>query len=175
VSVAPPMRLSQSSTIDGVRARRMLVLVTALAASALVQPVAPGAAIVPQVGIAGVKLGMSQGKVRSTLGKPTRVQRGTNEFGAYTELTYAGLRVSFQGNSAVTNIRTTRRTERTGSGVGPGSTEAQVRAKVTGVRCKTEFGLRHCWVGRFLAGRRVTDFRIKKGRVTTVDVGIVID
>ena len=46
---------------------------------------------------------------------------------------------------------------------------------MAGVRCRTESGFRHCFVGRFLPGRRVTDFRIKAGRVTSVDVGFVID
>ena len=49
------------------------------------------------------------------------------------------------------------------------------RAKVRGVHCRTESGFRHCFVGRFLPGRRVTDFRIKLGRVTSVQVGFVID
>ncbi len=136
---------------------------------------AAAAAIVPQRGIAGVSLGMSQARVRAVLGPPVRVVRGSNVFGRYTEFRYRGLSVAFQGNTAVTGIDTTRRRERTATGVGVGSTEAQVKARVRGVRCKTEFGFRHCFVGAFLPGRRVTDFVIRRGRVARVTVGFVID
>ena len=118
---------------------------------------------------------MSQEKVRSVLGKPTSVKRGSNDFGNYTIFKYGGLRVSFQGNGGVTSISTTRAGERTVRGIGVGSTEAQVKAKVRGVKCRTDGGFRYCYVGRFGAGQRVTNFWIKKGRVARVDVGVVID
>ncbi len=100
---------------------------------------------------------------------------GRNEFGRFTELRYPGLRVAFQGTASVSNISTTRTSEKTVGTVGVGSTESQVRMHVGGVRCKTEFGFRHCFLGQFLAGHRVTDFFIRHGRVTRVDVGFVID
>jgi hypothetical protein len=133
------------------------------------------ATIVPQKGIAGVRIGMTKGKVRSVLGKPLSVKRGSNDFGRYTIFRYGRLQVLFQGNAAVTSVSTTRRSERTLSGVGVGSTEAQVEATVKGVKCRTDSGFRHCYVGRFGAGQRVTDFSIKRGKVTRVDVGVVID
>jgi hypothetical protein len=44
------------------------------------------------------------------------------------------------------------------------------------VRCRTESGgFRHCWVGRFLPGRVVTDFRVRSGRVASVLIGYVLD
>ena len=75
----------------------------------------------------------------------------------------------------MTDVFTTRPGERTARGVGVGSTEGEVRAKVAGVRCRTESGFRHCFVGRFLPGRRITDFHIRRGRVTSVEVGFVVD
>src|SRR5262249_51536725 len=97
------------------------------------------------------------------------------EFGVYTVFTYPGLFVTFQDNAAVTDVQTTRTSEKTASGAGVGSTEAQLKAKVKGLTCKTESGYRHCYLGKFLPGRRVTDFSMGNGRVTRVDVGLVVD
>lgn len=118
---------------------------------------------------------MTKAQVRARLGRPARTVGGHNEFGGFVELVYPGLHVTFQGRQKVTGVSTTRRSERTASGVGVGSTEAQVRARVAGVRCRSETGLRHCFLGRFLAGRRVTDFRIRGGRVSSVTIGFVLD
>jgi hypothetical protein len=150
-------------------------LAAACILSALVSAAVASAAIVPQRGIAGVRLEMTKAQVRATLGAPRSAVHGSNEFGSFTIFRYRGLRITFQGNRAVTDVFTTRPTERTARGVGVGSTEGQVRAKVAGLRCRTESGFRHCFVGRFLPGRRVTDFRIRHGRVTSVDIGFVID
>jgi hypothetical protein len=148
-----------------------------IAAAALAAAVAASAdaAIVPQKGIAGVSIAMTQGQVRAALGKPSAVKHGSNDFGKYTQFRYPGLEVNFQGNTAVTDISTTRRSERTASGAGVGSTEAQVKAKVKGVKCATDSGFRHCYLGKFRAGHRVTDFSIRSGKVYRVDVGLVVD
>ncbi len=145
-----------------------------VAAAAALAASTAGAAIVSQQGIAGVKIGMTQAKVRSVLGKPTSVKRGSNDFGKYTIFKYAGLQTEFQGNATLTGVSTTRTSERTAAGIGVGSTEAQVKAKIKGVKCATDSG-RHCYLGKFRAGRRVTDFAIKRGKVSRVDVGVVID
>ena len=155
--------------------RRRLAGGLLAAGLALAVTAAAAAAIVPQRGIAGVSLGMSQVRVRAVLGRPARVVRGSNAFGRYTEFRYGGLSVAFQGNTAATGIDTTRRRDRTVTGVGVGSSEAQVRRGVRGVRCRTELGRRHCFVGRFLPGRRVTDFRLRRGRVVSLTVALVLD
>ena len=145
------------------------------AAVAALAATTTGAAIVPQQGIAGVKIGMTRAKVRSVLGKPISVKRGSNDFGKYTIFKYAGLQTEFQGNTTLTGVSTTRRSERTATGIGVGSTQAQVKAKVKGVKCATDGGFRHCYLGKFRAGRHVTDFAIKRGKVSRVNVGVVID
>lgn len=154
--------------------RRAFPIALAAAVGAVLASSA-AATIVPQQGIAGVKIGMTKAKARSVLGAPSSVKRGSNDFGKYTMFKYGGLQVLFQGNAALTGVSTTRTSERTAKGAGVGSTEAQVKAKVKGVKCKTDSGFRHCYLGKLGAGHRVTDFAIKRGKVYRVDVGVVID
>jgi hypothetical protein len=144
-----------------------------------------GAKIVPQKGIAGAKLGMTQKRVLKKLGEPDRDRIRNNPFSGedYIELKYGRTWVSFSGtvdSSEVWGVSTKDRGERTASGVGVGSTKKQVKAGVKGVTCANEFGIRHCYVGEFLPFETVTDFRLKKpkhkpARVKSVGVGIVLD
>ncbi len=158
------------------RARRGRVGLAGLVVGfALVAAQGANAIIIPQKGMAGVRLGMTQAKVRAVLGPPKTIFKGKNEFGRFTNFNYARVQVSFQGNQRVTNLRTQHREEKTRGGVGFGTTERLLRARVRGLRCKTEYGFRHCWLGAFLAGRRVTNFMLSGGRVSRIDIGFVID
>jgi len=133
---------------------------------------APASAVlILQRGMAGIRLGMTQAKVRAKLGKPRSVVHDSNDFGNYTELHYRRLRITFQGNSTVTAIWTGSPGQRTRRGIGVGSTVRAVRARVPDVRCTRG----HCYLGRFLPGRRVTEFFLRKGRVSAIAVGFVID
>ena len=150
---------------------RRALLFAVLAGLALTAAAPAGATIVPQRSIAGVELSMAKPQVRGVLGEPNNVVQGTNKFGAYTIFEYRRLRIVFQGRTNVTAIRTTRRNERTVHGIGVGSTRAEVRENVARVRC----GRRQCVRGRFLPGRRVTVFRLVRGKVAQVIIGFVID
>jgi hypothetical protein len=150
-------------------------LLLAAAVAALVVPAVAGSAIVPQKSIGGVRLGMSEAQVMAALGKPTRVKHGSNDFGPYAILYYRGYQVNFQGVTQVTQVLTTSPKERTASGLGAGSTAAQVKAKLSGEHCEGTASAGHCWLGAFLPGKTVTDFSFRNGKVWNVVVGIVID
>ncbi|MDQ5821418.1 MAG: hypothetical protein M3540_08260 [Actinomycetota bacterium] len=130
-----------------------------------------GAAIVPQRSIAGVSLEMTKAQVRARLGQPPRIRRGTNDFGSWTQFVYPRVEVTFQGGNSATGLQTTSPRERTARGAGVGSTKAQLRARVKGLKCEPG----HCYLGSFLPGKRVTDFFLRNGRVTRIVVGFVID
>lgn len=148
----------------------------AAAVAALALPVAASAQIQVDKGIAGARIGNTVAQVHAALGVPASVHNGSNDFGRFREETYAGgLVVDYQGARAVSSVTTTGLGDRTAKGIGIGSTEAAVRANVPGVRCETTSGSRSCHTHTFTAGRRVTDFFIKRGKVTRVSLGVVID
>ena len=155
---------------------RLLVpaTVVALAVSA-----PAGATIVPQRGMLGVQLGDTVREVRATLGPPDGIRFVRNEIiGRQRIYHYGRTVISFNGDgrrSKVINLTTRGRRERLANGIGVGSTKTEVMRKVEDVRCPVD-EMFHCYVGRLLPGRRVTDFRIgDRGRVTHVSVGRVID
>jgi hypothetical protein len=139
---------------------------------------APSAQALVQIdqGIAGARLGNTRDQVRAALGKPIKIKSSKNDFGPFVEYRYSGgLRVTFQGRNTVTAVETTGKGDRTTSDIGVGSTEADVVAKVKGVKCEGVGTTRSCHTGNFVAGQKITDFHIDGGNVTTVTVGIVID
>jgi hypothetical protein len=153
--------------------RRATLLLTAAAFLLLV----PSAEAMIQLdrGIAGARIGNTKAEVRAALGKPRRVVNRNGEFGRTTTFSYrGGLRVIFL-EGRVTLAGTTGRGDRTNRGVGVGSTEQTVKAKVPGVTCATFEGTRLCQRGAQQPGQRGTIFFIEGGRVTRVDVAVLID
>lgn len=148
---------------------------TASIVLALALPASASARIVPQRGIAGANLDMTEEQVFDKLGKPDKVIHPRSPiFGRYTTWFYGRTTVDMfrTGDKKVFNVSTTSRAQRTTTGVGVGSTSADVKKGVRRVHCD----LQHCYVGRFEGGEKVTDFALSKtGRVTRVTIGYVLD
>lgn len=155
------------------------LLLPAAAGLLLAVPAAAGASIVPQRGMLGGQVGMTAAQLQARIGPPTAVRQRTNEiFGRYEEYRWGEVFVSvFPSNGRIFTFFTRGRSARTASGVGVGSTEAYLRARLRGERCLTEGGFRRCVIGQELPGRIVTSFAISRttSRVTSVVVGRVID
>lgn len=136
--------------------------------------------LVPQQSLRGLKIGMLASQVRAVAGNPTS-NRTTNHpiMGKTRVMKFGRVEVTFRGAgkaAPVVNLSTTSRNERTSGGVGVGSSERALAAKLTGERCITELGYRHCYLGQWKPGSVVTDFSISKsGRVTRITLGLVID
>lgn len=149
----------------------VLLLLTA------VLSVSAEAALVPQKSLSGIELGMSEAEVREARGEPQEVNHPQHPIaGESTEFRYGLTYVTILPGSGVINVTTTSKRE-TYRGVGVGSTERALRAKVSGERCATEYGYRTCRLGRLEAGRTVTTWHIsrKTKRVRRVSLGRVID
>ncbi len=156
--------------------RRLLRFGCILAAAVLIPAGTADALIQIDRGIAGARIGNSRAEVRAALGTPSNTATGTNEFGPWVRYTFAGgIRVMFQGRTRVTSVTLTGRGDRTSRGVGVGSSEATVKARVPGITCESFGTFRTCHTGTGQAGQRLTDFRMSGGRVQSVVVGIVID
>ena len=155
--------------------RRCPLLFLALVLTALALAAAGSASIVPQRSIAGIKLGLSERGVRAKLGAPIRVRTGTNIVGHWRRLIYPRVTVAFQNGDRATFILTKSRLEKTASGIGVGSRLTQVRAGLSGEKCKREFGAYHCWTGSWDPGQIVTDFIFSHSRVAQIALGYVVD
>jgi hypothetical protein len=130
--------------------------------------------IVPQVQLAGVHLLMSEPGVRRALGRPRSVKTIDDEIqGSVRRMDYGRTKVylSATADGTVFSVTTTDRRQKTSGGVGVGSSRATVARKVRGARCTA----RVCVVGTERAGRRVTAFALRDGRVARVTLGFVID
>ena len=152
---------------------RATLLITAVSCLLL----APAAEAMIQLdrAISGARLGNTKTEVRAALGKPRKVFKRDGLFGPTTEFRYrGGLRVIFLSGRA-TLAGTTGLGDRTNRGVGVGSTEQAVKNKVAGVTCETFEGTRICSRGAEQPGERGTFFFIEQGKVTRVDVALLID
>ena len=139
--------------------RRFLVI--AAAGIALLVAGSASATIRPQRGMSGVVLGMTKAQVQAKLGRPI----GTGGGRYFYARVWVGFRLG-----RVVEVTTTRSTERTGSGVGVDSSEAQVRRAYPTVTCGPSGGFRRCRLGSGKPGTRATDFLLGRGKVLQVSV-----
>jgi hypothetical protein len=152
-------------------------VIAVLGACALALTQAPGALALIQLdkGISGVRIGNTKAQVRASLGTPQKSRAGQNDFGHFVQYSYAGgITVMFQGEDRVSSVVTTGLGDRTSSGIGVDSPEDAVK-NISGIKCETIASSRSCHTGRFVSGRKITDFRISGGKVTSVFVGQDLD
>ena len=154
---------------------RFMIAVLGACALALTQARGALALIQLDKGISGVRIGNTKAQVRASLGTPQKSRAGQNDFGHFVQYTYAGgITVMFQGEDRVSSVVTTGLGDRTSSGIGVDSPEDAVK-NISGIKCETIASSRSCHTGRFVSGRKITDFRISGGKVTSVFVGQVLD
>lgn len=142
--------------------RRTLALLTV--GAALAMPTAATATIRPQYGMSGIVLGMTKAQVQAKLGRPVG-QGGGRWY-------YARVWVGFRGGR-VTEIATTRSTERLANGLGVDSTEGQIRRAFPRAVCEPWSVYRRCRFGAGRPGTRVTDFTIGRGRVLQITIALL--
>ena len=126
--------------------------------------------------IRGIRVGMTKKRVREILGDPGQVQHTEDVFSKLTIFKYGKTTVRLRDgdiHSSVEGIETQSPKVRTSAGIGVGSTEADVKAKVPGVSCRN-VGERVCIVGSFAEGIH-TRFLMDGGRVASVTVALVFD
>jgi hypothetical protein len=122
------------------------------------------ATIVPQRGMSGVVLGMTKAQVQSRLGGPVATGGG--------RWYYARVWIGFRAGR-VSELTTTRSTERTRGGLGVDSTESALRAAYPGLACVSAVPFRRCRLGGEAPASRVTDFMIGHGRVLQITIALL--
>ena len=158
--------------------RAAALALTAFLASCLAASAA--ATIVPGHEIARIQLGMNEREVRAQLGAPRDVTRFPRGYSALRRLQYPGLDVDFERvgklgrQPVVVEVVTTRRGERTASGVSVGSPFSSV-ARIPGARCWSQgAGARACQLGNPTKRlSRLTTFSSgRNGRVVWISVSL---
>ncbi len=124
----------------------------------------------PQKSLAGVSLQMTREQVERTLGEGLIVVDGPRTPSSFS-IFYPKLHVYFV-RGKVKTVSTTRRSERTGTNVGVGSTMAQVMNEVPGSSCPPRYGFTLCKVGGLRQGDVGSYFWINDaGRVSRLGLG----
>lgn len=125
------------------------------------------ASIVPHVGIAGARIGMTESQVRASLGKP----RSALGNAASKELAYPTVTVVLV-KGKVLGLTTKSPSEKVAGTIAVGSTEVKLRQKIKGLKCVVNFGTRVC--NLLPPNRKVnqpfTEFVIDSGKVSRISI-----
>lgn len=135
--------------------------------------------VVPQVGIAGANLGMTELAMRRRLGAPARVKRVPWNTWDYREMHYPklGLTVRVLSTSArrarrVVDVETKSPVAATKGGIGIGSTMKQLRAAFPRAQCDVFRGRVSCRTGEWDGLH--TEWLFRRGKVTNIGIGYPI-
>ena len=137
-------------------------------------PSPASAKIVPKKSIAGIRLRMTDDEVHATVGEPT--SRFRRRFGPSDEpfpaWRYASERllIVFVDGKALF-VETRSRRERTGRGIGPGSTRTALLRGHPAANCVST---RFCELGSAtgVQPKPYTGFRLRRGRVLSVELSV---
>jgi len=157
------------------RRRRIRWHVAVLGAATLAFPAIGRAVLIPNHAMGDVRLGWSEQRVVRELGDPVTRLVVSDETGETRRLGYRGLTVLLHdGEVALISTSVSRRANRTRTGVGVGTSERRLRARLWAVACSGSAGGRRCTVGTLRPGRSNTVFVMRRGRVTRISVGNVL-
>jgi hypothetical protein len=153
-----------------------LALIGALAV-ALVLPAVGHGRIVPNKSIGSVVLGMSMAEAEVAAGTAEETIRTQDPYTgkAQTILVFRTFEARIEVGNTITRLITRGKRERIENGIGPGSTRAALKRVYPGAKCVGTARVALCTIGRpKLRGAAVTEFPVRKGKVTEVRVYTVL-
>jgi hypothetical protein len=127
--------------------------------------------------MAGVALGDSVSRLHQVLGPPKAVKHEANEITGTMRIDIYGKLAfySYGENDSILSMKTTRRSIRTNSGIGVGTTKRRLEREFPGFSCYRRICSIVAGGGVPTIGKRVTTFRMRRGLVRSVSIGRVID
>jgi hypothetical protein len=160
--------------------QRFVFIAVALAVLATVAPPAQvGAEGSDRLGLnrsmAGVRLGDSVNRLHRLLGEPRGVDHVAHEItGSLRIDVYGNLSFASYGGS-IFGMRTARRSIRTPTGIGVGTTKRRLERDLSGLTCYWHRCTIVAGGGPLTIGKRVTTFQMRNGKVRAISIGRVID
>jgi hypothetical protein len=141
---------------------------------------AEGRLIVAGASIGAARLDMSREELEAALGEPQDEQRSQGEIGGPTiDLAFPDdleVRLSADDPQEVTSVETTSDDYATASGIGVGTSMADLQREYPRAECDPPGEIRICRVGGSTdLSKPVTDFFVSNDAVTRVSIGYIVD